>query len=130
MTEQEHLLMVAAEECAEVAQRLIKCARFGIDQVQPQAHGDGKTDTSTNPEGLTNRERVYREYFGLRATLGMAGFDAWDTSTHAREIEQAKAAKVQKYLDVSRGYGTLDVKPKKRQTLTEELFGDSIERKS
>jgi len=35
MTRQDHLLIILAEECAEVAQRASKALRFGISETQP-----------------------------------------------------------------------------------------------
>ena len=105
MTRQEHLLIIAAEECVEVAQRLTKALRFGLDEVQPNAT-DG-IHPPTNPDGLTNRERVMREYYDLRAVLGMAGFDAWDVSDRARRCEEAKVEKVERFLRYSATCGTL-----------------------
>lgn len=107
MTREEYLLSTAAEESVELAQRLIKALRFGVDQVQPPSHEEGTTDSSTNPERLSNRERVMREYYDLRATMGMAGFDAWENSERTKAIEAAKVAKVVRYLLVSREIGTL-----------------------
>lgn len=103
MTLQEHLLTIAAEECAEIAQRLSKAQRFGMDQIQR----DADDQPQENPEHLTNRERIVREFYDLRAVLGMVGIDAWDASPQARAAEAAKVAKVQKYLERSRRCGTL-----------------------
>ncbi len=62
MTEAEHLMTIAAEECAEVAHRISKALRFGMEEIQ--------SDTTANPDGLTNRDRILHEYWQLRATLG------------------------------------------------------------
>lgn len=82
------------EECAEVAQRVSKAQRFGMDEVQP-----GQT--------LTNRERIIQEYYDLRAVLGMCGIDAWEMSEKSKAAEMAKVAKVVKYLDYAKQCGTL-----------------------
>lgn len=92
MTRQDHLLVRAMEECNELAQRISKALVFGMEEVQP-----GQT--------LTNRERIYGEYYDLRAVLGMAGIDAWDTSDRARQAEAAKVAKVEKFLAYSDACG-------------------------
>lgn len=60
MTRDEHLLTIAVEECAEVAQLLSKALRSGVDEVQPG-------------QALTNRQRIRAEFYGLRLTLGMCG---------------------------------------------------------
>ena len=99
MNEAEHLLTIAAEECAEVAHRLSKALRFGMDEIQ--------SDVTENPERLTNRERIYREYWQLRATLGLAGIDAWHSNEQSRNIEAQKVAKVRRFLEYSRAQGTL-----------------------
>lgn len=104
MTRQDHLLVRAMEECCELAQRLSKALIFGMEQVQQDA--DDKPEQ--NPDGLTNRERIYLEYYDLRAVLGMAGIDAWDMSDKARDAEHAKALKVEKYLKLSETRGRLD----------------------
>ena len=94
MTKQEHLLTIAAEECVEVAQRLTKALRFGMEEVQP-----GQT--------LTNRERIYAEYYDLRAVLGMCGIDAWDDSLQAKNAEQEKVQKVEHFLAYAEQCGTV-----------------------
>lgn len=104
MTRQDHLLVRAMEECAELAQRLSKALIFGMAQVQKTA--DDKPEQ--NQEGLTNLERIYLEYYDLRAVLGMAGIDAWDMSQRAREAEQIKREKVEKYLKLSESLGRLE----------------------
>lgn len=58
MTRQEHLLTIAIEECNEVAQRLSKALRFGLEEIQPG-------------QQLTNRERIRYEYSDLAAVLEM-----------------------------------------------------------
>jgi len=94
MNREEMLLMQAAEECVEVAQRLSKANRFGMQQIQP-----GQT--------LTNRERIIEEYRHLRAVLGMCGIDAWELSDESDAAETAKVAKVEKYLAFSATCGRL-----------------------
>lgn len=107
MTRDEHLMTIAIEECAEIAQRISKAQRFGMDQIQEDA--DDKPEE--NPEHLTNRERIIREYYELRAVLGMLNIDAWDMSDKARIHERAKALRVQRYLERSARCGTLSFPP-------------------
>jgi hypothetical protein len=104
VTRQEHLLTIVTEECAEIAQRCTKALRFGLEQVQQDA--DDKPEE--NPERLTNRERILREYYDLRAVLGMAGIDAWENSAFSKRCEEEKARKVDRYLQRSKRVGTLD----------------------
>jgi len=58
MTRSEHLLVILAEECNEVAQRVSKALRFGLEEIQP---GQGKT----------NAERISDELDDLMAVLEM-----------------------------------------------------------
>lgn len=104
MNREEYLLMVAAEECMEVAQRIHKALRFGMEQVQM----DPDDKPEQNPERLTNRERIYREYFELRAVLGMAGIDAWASGKKVGDIEAAKCQRVNHYMQRSIAGGVLE----------------------
>lgn len=92
MNRTEHLLWVLAEECAEVAQRASKAARFGLDEVQPG-------------QELTNEERLWQEMCDLCAvgemliTLrGQGGLN--------RVAVDAKKEKVEKFLLYSAECGT------------------------
>lgn len=91
MTRQEHLLIRAMEECAEVAQRISKALVFGLDEVQPG-------------QPLTNRDRVVAEYTDLVAVMEMAGFPL--AVVNGRRVDE-KIAKVEKYLRYSEQCGTL-----------------------
>lgn len=85
MNETEYLLTVVAEECAEIAQRAAKAARFGLEQIQ-----DSPTE---NPDGLTNRVRIVAEYNDLIGTLQMLGLDVRNG-----DLQQAKKRKVRHYM--------------------------------
>lgn len=92
MNRLEHLLWVLAEECAEVAQRASKAARFGMDEVQPG-------------QALTNEERLWQEMNDLCAAGEMlitlrcqGGLD--------RGAVDAKKTKVEKFLLYSTECGT------------------------
>jgi hypothetical protein len=89
MTRREHLLTIAMEECNEVAQRLSKALRFGLDEVQPG-------------QGLNNAMRVEEEFADLVAVLRMLhmGFP----SPHEMA---AKQEKVERFLAYSAECGTL-----------------------
>jgi hypothetical protein len=102
MTRDEHLMTIAMEECNEVAQRISKAKRFGMDQIQE----DADDHPEENPERLTNRRRIVLEYYDLRAVLGMIGIDAWDNSDTARAYERQKVQKVERYLWRSAACGT------------------------
>jgi hypothetical protein len=94
MTRQEQLLTIAMEECAEVQQRLSKILRFGLLEVQP-----GQTQT--------NLDRLYEEFYDLRAVLGMCGFDVWTNTPASQTAEGTKIQKVERYLRYSAACGTL-----------------------
>jgi hypothetical protein len=53
-----HLLLICAEECAEVAHRVSKALRFGIEEIQPE-------------QNLTNAQRIMQEYADLYAVIDM-----------------------------------------------------------
>lgn len=93
MNEQEHLLTVLTEECAEVAQRACKAARFGLTEVQP-----GQTED--------NKRRIERELADLMATADLLGLSIRD------EDKAAKVEKLKKYMVYAREVGTLDSKEK------------------
>lgn len=75
----EHLLFIIAEECAEVAQRASKAARFGLDEVQPGQDHD-------------NMLRLWLEFNDLYAAMQMlhdeTGFNG--LSYRHREAKIAK----------------------------------------
>lgn len=98
MTRDEHLMVIAMEECAEVAQRIAKAARFGMEQVQQ----DANDKPEENPERLTNRERIWREWCDLTAMMRMLGVPS---ASIARMGE--KREKVERYLQRSARCGTL-----------------------
>lgn len=101
MNREEHLLTIVSEECAEIAQRASKCARFGMYQIQEDI--DDKPEE--NPDRFTNRERMLLEYSHLIATMEMLRIyieeipHVWDTN---------KKDKIEKYLIRSKALGTLN----------------------
>ena len=97
----EHLLTIAGEECAEIAQRTAKALRFGLNQTQMDA--DDRPEE--NPERLDNRERIRREYLHLIAVMDMLGIYVNGDDVHAHIV--AKKERVRKYLERSRRDGTL-----------------------
>jgi NTP pyrophosphatase (non-canonical NTP hydrolase) len=92
MTRTEHLLTILAEECAEVAQRASKAARFGMSEVQPG-------------QELSNASRLAYEMTDLIAVyLMLTGFTGIDCeSPGVRE----KRAKVEQFLAYSAECGTV-----------------------
>jgi len=94
MTRDEHLMTIAMEECAEVAQRVSKALRFGMEEIQPG-------------QPLTNAERIRQEYSDLAATLEMLGIGA----PLGRWMDE-KRAKVTQFLEYSAQCGTLTDSPR------------------
>ncbi len=100
MNRLEHLLTIAAEECAEVSQRISKAARFGLSEVQADQPHD-------------NAERIRQEVVDLYAVLRMVEVEAdlldGELSRITRAEVEAKQAKVERYLLLSLREGTLDL---------------------
>ncbi len=98
MTRREHLLIIAMEECHEVAQRISKALRFGLTEVQPD-------------QEMNNAERITQEFNDLNAIIEMIQFedDTWfRQSIEARRFQiEAKKIKVEKFLKYSEYVGTL-----------------------
>jgi NTP pyrophosphatase (non-canonical NTP hydrolase) len=96
MTRADHLLWILAEECAEVAQRASKAARFGLSEVQP---GQEKT----------NAERIMEEYADLYAVVEMLINERLVPFERIKLFQgmEAKKAKVEKFLAYSQKCGTL-----------------------
>lgn len=88
MNETEYLLMVFAEECAEVAQRASKAARFGLAEIQPG-------------QGDDNLRRIEHELGDLMGVADMLGFKVHD------EDKAAKILKVKYFMEYSRKQGLL-----------------------
>ena len=95
MNRTEHILTCAAEECAEVAQRITKALRFGLAEVQP-----GQT--------LTNAERICVETKDLIALL-IGLYDGKHIPMfEPTNVEVAtKLAKVERFMVYARTQGAL-----------------------
>jgi hypothetical protein len=95
MTRAEHLLWILAEECAEVAQRASKAARFGLEEVQPG-------------QALTNAQRTKAEMVDLVAVWGKLCQEGLVEPIRIDDPGiEAKQEKIEKYLEYSRDCGTL-----------------------
>lgn len=94
MNRLEHLLFILAEECAEVAQRASKAARFGMDEVEPG-------------QSLNNAQRLMVEVNDLYAALKMLDDEGVIYPNPDFDAIDAKIAKVEKFLEYSRCCGTL-----------------------
>lgn len=95
MNRKEHLLIILAEECNEVAQRVTKSLRFGINETQP---GDNKD----------NAERIKYEFNDLLAIVEMLQKDGvLPDIMPDREMSELKKQKVEHYLKYCKQIGTL-----------------------
>lgn len=97
LNETQYLLLCLAEECNEVAQRVIKSLRFGLDNIQPG-------------QELDNTVRLNGELSDLKATLEMLN-ERCDLE-HGEicfipEKVQAKKEVLLRYMDYARERGTL-----------------------
>jgi hypothetical protein len=101
MTRTEHLLTILAEECAEVAQRVSKALRFGLDEVQPN-------------QPYTNAQRVVLELNDLAAAVQMAVKEGALPDLSEEEVAERigrKTEKVERFLAFSAGRGLVDGVP-------------------
>lgn len=97
MDRKEHLLTCLSEECAEVAQRVSKALRFGLEEVQAG-------------QNLTNRQRIVEEYHDLCAVVVILVSEGiLEPSTIMLDPDQvtAKRAKIERFMAISRREGAL-----------------------
>lgn len=92
----EHLLTIAAEECAEIQQAVTKTLRFGLEEGR---------DLSAVEYG-SNVERLRYELNDLIAVVEMLEREGLDLSPDHQSRKQKKE-KVEKYLLYSEECGTL-----------------------
>ena len=97
MTREEHLLVILAEECNEVAQRASKALRFGLKD----------PDGSEPGQPYTNKDRLILEINDLLDVIEMV-FGEQDIVSQM--LKDDKKKKVEKYLELSRKLGTLNAK--------------------
>jgi hypothetical protein len=97
VTRNEYLMVIAKEECNQVAQRLSEALRFGLTEIQPG-------------HVFTNAERIRYAYSDLAALLEMidpptpSGGHIHPPNGAAMD---AKREKVERFLAYSVGCGTL-----------------------
>lgn len=94
MNRREHLLSIVSEECAEIAQRASKAARFGLGEIQ---YGQDQN----------NAQRLVAEYADLRGVIELLEEDGHLVIPDLRPLIDAKKAKVEKFLLYSAECGTL-----------------------
>jgi hypothetical protein len=98
MDTEQFLLIKLAEECQEVAQRALKMAQFGSDEVQ-------------KGQDQTNAERLYGELDDLNGiTLLLDEETTGFTYTPSLVAIEAKAEKVAKYRALSEKLGRVNPK--------------------
>lgn len=90
MTEQDYLVLLLAEEAAEVVHRASKAIRFGLDEIQ-RDHIDN------------NLVRLLHELNDLAAVAYLFQEDWMD-----EQLIEAKKAKVERYMNYSRFLGRLE----------------------
>ena len=56
MNRQEHLLVIVAEECAEIQHAIAKALRFGLEDIGPEAES-------------TNAQQIHNEFNDLPARI-------------------------------------------------------------
>ncbi|BCB28403.1 hypothetical protein SKTS_32890 [Sulfurimicrobium lacus] len=93
MNREQYLLVCLAEECAEVAQRVSKALRFGLDEIQPG-------------QKLTNSQRITQELNDLAAVAEMLIADKSIDGLQRGAVD-AKKAKVKAFMAYSVQCGTL-----------------------
>lgn len=103
MTRTEHLLVILAEECNEVAHRVAKALRFGLEEIEPGNE-------------YTNAQRILLEHEHVETLIEMLKREGklptkYDYNfASIRRNEKRKA--VEKYLEYARALGTLKDEPK------------------
>ncbi len=95
MTRTDHLLWILAEECNEVAQRVSKAARFGLQEIQPGQPFD-------------NASRILIELWDLHAAVEMLISDGSLGDAIDRNAVNEKKRKIEKFLKYSKECGTLE----------------------
>ncbi len=106
MTKTEHLLFILSEECAEVAQRCSKAARFTLEE--RQSHNNIATEL-TSESDYSNGQRIALELTQLIAVAEMLNeIDAFPDGYGHQHLIDSKKYKVEKFLEYSKKVGTLD----------------------
>jgi hypothetical protein len=108
MTEDEHILTTVAEEGVEVAQRVTKALRFGLQEVQP--------DPVFNPRALDNADRIREEMEDLLGAYFVAErrglVPPIDFSLdNLVKLEQSKRARIFRFMDIGEKSGVLHRPP-------------------
>ena len=98
MTREEHLLVIAMEECAEIQHRISKALRFGLTQTEKD-------------KDINNAERIYWEICDLLAVTEMLQ-EALIIPTYSKDSLRRMIfnhqEKIEKFLKHSRLQGRLN----------------------
>jgi NTP pyrophosphatase (non-canonical NTP hydrolase) len=95
MNRTEHLLSCLSEECAEVAQRVSKALRFGLDEVQPG-------------QAQSNRHRIVDELADLLAVaIILADEGVIPRFPLDDRMVSNKQEKIERFMAISRAQGVL-----------------------
>ncbi|MDR3736076.1 MAG: hypothetical protein P4L10_11135 [Acidobacteriaceae bacterium] len=96
MTRKQLILVKVAEELGEAAQRALKAAQFGLDEVQPGQDQD-------------NRQRLMGELTDAHAVLRMLeDEDRYNFTMHFDDAVETKRAKVEKFILLSQSLGMVE----------------------
>jgi hypothetical protein len=96
MTEEEHLISVLIEECAEVTQACCKALRFGLDDFHPVTKEK-------------NRDYIAREMADLDGAMGLLRYTFKIIPINDEHIQMidAKKRRVLEYMEYARNSGAL-----------------------
>ena len=92
MNRVDHLLVIVAEESAEVTQEASKCLRFGVDEVYAEI-------------GISNSERLIHEFNDLYAVLLMLNKEGAIGNIVRPHLMREKREKVNKMIKYSENIG-------------------------
>jgi len=92
MNRNEHLLVILMEECTELAHAASKALRFG---------------PGSDYDGITNREKLLREYNDILAVVEMLNDDGVGDMYEDADLIEAKKKKIARFLRDSKRIGTL-----------------------
>ena len=92
MTDEQHLLLLLAEECAEVGQRASKAIRFGLED-----------PAGAQPGFSSNKTRLLEELNDLLAVVDLLFGEDYINKDH----QKIKKEKIEKYKQLSKELGKL-----------------------
>jgi len=92
MTNEQHLLTILAEECAEVGQRATKAIRFGLED-----------PAGAQPGFSSNKKRLLEEINDLLAVVSLLFGEGYVN----KDQQKLKHQKIEKYTQLSKKLGQL-----------------------